>query len=68
MVKPGGHVDNPRGQVAKPGVRRVNPGGQVVKPGVRGVKSGGQVVKPGKGDLRVKLDLNRKYGGDPGDK
>ena len=68
MVKPGGHVDNPRGQVAKPGVRRFNPGGQVVKPGVRGVKPGGQVVKPGKGDLRVKLDLNRKSGDNRGDK
>ena len=56
------------GGLVKPG----GSGGRVVKPGGRVVKSGfagGQVVKSGSsGDLRFKLDFNRKSGGDPGDK
>ena len=74
LVKSGGREDKPGGtggHVAKPGVRGVKPGGtgaHVAKPGVRGVNPGGRVVKPGRVDLRVKLDLNRKSGGDPGDK
>ena len=70
MVKPiGGRVVKPtKGRVVKPG----GTGGRVVKSGGTGgrvVKPGGQVIKSGSlDDLRVKLDFNRKSGGDPGDK
>lgn len=65
-VKDGGRVDKPTGgRVVKPGgtgarvAKSGGTGGRVVKP---------QVFKSGKGDLRVKLDLNRKSGGDRSDK
>ena len=64
LVKPGGSG----GHVVKPGGRVVKPEGRVAKPGGRVVKPGGQVVKSGKRDLRVKLDFNRKSGGDPRDR
>ena len=70
MVKPTG------GRVVKPtegrSVKYGGTGGRVVKPGSTGgrvVKPGGQVIKSGSlDDLRVKLDFNRKSGGDPSDK
>ena len=78
-LKDGGRVVKPTGgRVVKPtegrSVKYGGTGGRVVKPGGTGgrvVKPGGtrgQVVKSGRDDLRVKLNLNRKSGGDPRDK